>query len=122
MISAWLIRMVVIFAAVAVLLFDAGSIAVNFFTLDNQADEIAVTLGTSITNREINPFNAREVTMAAEDIAEAAGAKLVKAELGEGGTVVTVRIRRTADTIVIGRFKQLRDWVRATADARAGSS
>jgi hypothetical protein len=113
--------MVVIFAGVAVLMFDAGSIAVNFFTLDSKADEIAVTLGTSITNREINPFNAREVTIAAEDIAEAAGAKLVKAELSQDGTI-TVRIRRTADTIVIGRFNQLRNWVRATADARAGSS
>jgi hypothetical protein len=113
--------MVVIFAGVAVLLFDAGSIAVNFFTLDNKAGEIAVSLGTSITNREINPFNAREVSNAAEEIAEEAGAKLVKAELARNGTV-TVRIRRTADTIVIGRFKQLGDWVRATADARAGSS
>jgi hypothetical protein len=121
MISGWLVRMVFIFAGVAVLLFDAGSIAVNFFTLDNKADEIAVSLGTSITNREINPFNSREVTKAAEDIAEDADAKLVKAELGKDGSV-TVRIRRTADTLVIGRFKQLRDWVRATADARAGSS
>ena len=113
--------MVVVFAGVAVLLFDAGSIAVNFFTLDNKANEIAVSLGTSITHREINPFNSREVTRVAEEIADDAGAKLVKAELAEDGTV-TVRIRRTADTIVIGRFKQLRDWVRATADARAGSS
>ena len=121
MISGWLVRMVVIFAVVALLLFDAGSIAVNFFTLDSKADEIAVSLGTGITNREINPFNARAVTSAAEDIADAAGAKLVKAELIEDGTV-HVRIRRTADTIVFGRFKQLRDWVRATADARAGSS
>jgi uncharacterized protein with PhoU and TrkA domain len=121
MITGWLVRMVVIFAAVAVLLFDAGSIAVNFFTLDSKADEIAVSLGTSITNREINPSNAREVTTSAQEIAEAAGAKLVKAELSKDGTV-HVRIRRTADTIVIGRFKQLRDWVRATADARAGSS
>jgi hypothetical protein len=121
MISGWLVRMVVIFAGVAVLLFDAGSIAVNFFTLDNKADEIAVSLGTGITHREINPFNAREVTKAAEEMAEEASAKLVKAELSKDGSV-TVRIRRTADTIVIGRFKQLRDWVRATADARAGSS
>lgn len=113
--------MVVVFAGVAVLLFDAGSIAVNFFTLDHKADEIAITLGTSITNREINPFNSREVTAAAEEIAENAGARLVKAELDRDGTV-TVRIRRTADTVVIGRFDQLRDWVRATADARAGSS
>jgi hypothetical protein len=121
MISGWLIRVVVIFAGVAVLLFDAGSIAINFFTLDNKAQEIAVSLGTSITNREINPFNAREVTQAAEEIADDAGARLVKAELDDDGTV-TVRIRRTADTLVIGRFKQLQDWVRATADARAGSS
>jgi hypothetical protein len=121
MISGWLVRMVVVFAGVAVLLFDAGSIAVNFFTLDNKADEIAVSLGTSITNREINPFNSREVTEAAEEIAEEASAKLVKAELSKDGSV-TVRIRRTADTIVVGRFNQLRDWVRATADARAGSS
>ena len=121
MISGWLLRTVVIFAAVAVLLFDAGSIAVNFFTLDNKADEIAVSLGTSLTNREINPFNAREVTLAAEEIANDAGAKLVKAELNEEG-VVTVRIRRTASTVLFGRFSQLRDWVRATADARAGSS
>lgn len=121
MISGWLVRVVVVFAGVAVLLFDAGSIAVNFFTLDNKADEIAVSLSTSITNRDINPHNSREVTSAAEDIAKEAGAKLVKAELATDGTV-TVRIRRTADTIVFGRFKQLRDWVRATADARAGSS
>jgi hypothetical protein len=121
MITSWMLRVVIIFAAVAVLLFDAGSIAVNFFTLDNKADEIAVSLGTQVTNGEINGANSLEVTRAAEAIADEAGAKLVKAEVARDG-MVTVRIRRKADTLVIGRIKQLGAWVRATADSRAGSS
>jgi hypothetical protein len=121
MISTWMLRVVIIFAAVGVILFDAGSIAVNFFTLDSKADEIAIVLSTRITNGELNGASPVEVTRAADELATEAGARLVKAEVASDGGI-TVRIRRRADTLAIGRVKQLDDWVKATADSRAGSS
>lgn len=121
MISGWIIRLVLAFAVVAVILFDAGSIVVNFFTLDSKADEIAVALATSVTNDELATNNPGAIEDAAKSLAGDAGARLVNARIDPAG-VIRVRLRRTADTLIVGRVPQLEQWTKATADARAGSS
>jgi len=121
MITGYLVRIVIAFAVVAVFLYDAGSIAVNFFTLDSKAEEIAVSLAASITNDELDTTNPQAIELAAEDLAEEAEARLVSAQVDQQG-VVTVKLRRTADTLVINRIPPIEDWAKATADGRAGSS
>jgi xanthine dehydrogenase iron-sulfur cluster and FAD-binding subunit A len=121
MISGYLTRMVLAFAVVAVILFDLGAIAVNFFTLDSKADEVAVSIATSVTNNELPTNNPKAIFDAAEVLAKDAEAKLVRAEIDQEG-VVTIRLRRAADTLVVGRVSAFEDWTESTADARAGSS
>ena len=121
MIGGWLIRIIVAFAVAAAVLYDAGSIAVNFFTLDSKADEIAVSLATAITNDELTDTNPRAITDEARTQARDAGAKLTRAKIDSEG-VLLIRLRRDASTIVVGRIGFLDDWTKATADARAGTS
>jgi xanthine dehydrogenase iron-sulfur cluster and FAD-binding subunit A len=110
-----------VFALVAVVLFDAGAVAVNFFTLDSKADEIAVSLATAVTNDELAPNNPLALEDAAKSLAKEADARLVSASMDTGG-VISVRLRRTADTLIVERVSALERWTTATADARAGSS
>jgi hypothetical protein len=121
MIGGWLLRVVVGFAVAAVVLYDAGSIVVNFFTLESTADEIAVAVATAITNDELSATDPRAIAEEAKVRASDAGARLVRAKLDTDG-VVSIRLRRVADTLVVGRIRPLEDWTKATADARAGSS
>lgn len=121
MITGWLVRLVVVFAVVSVILFDAGSVAVNFFTLDSKADEIAVFLATAVTNDELSATNPKAIEDAAKNLANEAGARLLGVEIDAGG-VVSLRLRRSADTLLLSRVQALEQWIKTTADARAGSS
>lgn len=121
MISGWLIRVVAAFAVVAVILFDAGSMAVNFFTLDSKANEIAVSLAGAVTNHELQINDPKTLKHTARSMADEVDARLVSAEIAQDG-VISVRLRRAADTLLVGRLPALERWTRATADARAGSS
>ena len=88
MITGWLTRLVVVFAVIAVVLFDAGSAIVNFFSLDSKAEEIAVSLATAITNHELPTDNPQILKDRAKDLAEEAGAHLVRAEMGADGVIL----------------------------------
>jgi hypothetical protein len=120
-IGGWLVRVVVAFAVAAAVLYDAGSIAVNFFTLDSKADEIALSIATAVTNDELPDTNPRAVTDQARMQARDAGAKLMRAKIDSEG-VLSIRLRRVATTLVVGRIGLLEDWTESTADARAGTS
>jgi hypothetical protein len=120
-IGSWFIRVAVAFGVAAVVLYDAGSIAVNFFTLDSKADEIAVAVATAVTNDELPDADPRALTDEARLQARSAGAKLVRARIDSAG-VVSIRLRRVASTLMVGRIGILEDWTKATADARAGTS
>lgn len=119
LIIGWLGKLVIGFLIVGVVIFDAGSILVNFFTLDSTADEIAIDLslqvgqGTALSDRQLQE-NARA-------LAEEAGARLLAVEV-DTEKVVHVKLRRRADTLVVGRVGFIKNWARATADGRAGST
>jgi hypothetical protein len=118
LITNWLFRLVVGFAVIAVVIFDAGSIMVNFFTLDSTADEIAQKLSLDVT--DASRFRPRELELQAEELVHEAGARLLAFSVDDQG-VVRVKLRRRADTLVVGRIDLIKDWGRATAEGRAGS-
>jgi hypothetical protein len=121
MIGSWLFKLLVGFAIVGLVLFDAGSLVVNFFTLDSKADEIATVVSTAIVNRELTETDASGIEAKAGILASEADARLVRATVDAEG-VVHVRLRRTAETLVIGQVGPIKDWAKATSDARAGTS
>lgn len=115
-IVSWLVKLAIAFALVAVLVFDGGSIVINFFTLDSTADEIAIQLTTGDLGRTLNQAT---LEREAEALAKQAGARLV--ELRIEGNLVFVTLRRRADTLVVGRIGPIKDWARATAEGQSGT-
>lgn len=114
----WLVRLALGFAVVAVILFDVGSISVNFFNLDSTANEIAVAVALDADHRRTLPQQpALEVK--ARELAKAADARLVSLALEDRTVIVT--LRRRADTLVVDRIGPIRDWGLATADGRSAT-
>lgn len=118
-IVSWLVKLLAGFAVVSVVLFDAGSIAVNFFGLDSTADEIAVAVSLGI--RSGQPVDQRALDAEAIALAEEADAKLVKVEVDTEGRV-HVHLKRVAKTLVIRLIGPVKHWARATAEGIAGST
>jgi hypothetical protein len=102
-----------------IIIFDAGSIAVNFFSLDATADDIANAVSTG--GGQSIDVTQREIETEAAILAEEAGAKLIGAELDEEG-FVTITLRRSADTIVAGKIGWFDGVTRVTADSRVKST
>ena len=133
-ILSWLIKVLVGLAVAGVILFDAGSIMVNFFGLDSTADDLAVAISTEIgagarepsgvvtnkTCKRLNPSAPESVEQEACDLAHDSDAKLVRLEVDSAG-VVHVRLRREASTILVGRIGLIDDWGTATANGQAGT-
>jgi hypothetical protein len=117
LIVSWILRLFLVFAAFGVVAYDAGSILVNHFTLDSRAGEIALEL-SSDTVVEPDFFNPTEARRTARKLARESDARLVGFEIERDGTV-TVRLRREATTLIVGRISAIEDWARATADASA---
>ena len=115
-IVGWLGKLAIGFAVIAVLLFDGGSILINFFTLDSTADEIAIKLTTGLTSQELSEVRLKPQ---AEELAKEVGARLI--DLRIEGNLVHVTLRRRADTLVVGRIGPIEDWARATAEGQSGA-
>lgn len=118
LIFSWLAKLVLGFAIVAVVIFDAGAILVNFFTLDSTADEIAVSITTETTGQRLDE---RLFLERAQPLADEAGARLVAVEFDPNGKVVKITLRRKADTLVVGRISWIKNWARATAEGQSGT-
>ncbi|MGI8407816.1 MAG: hypothetical protein ACR2L3_04835 [Actinomycetota bacterium] len=118
-IVSWLVRLLIGLAVVAVVLFDAGSIAVNFFGLDSTADEIAVAVSLGIQSGE--PVDQQDLEAQATALATEADAKLVKVELDDEGRV-HVHLKRVAKTLIVRLIGPAKHWARARAEGIAGST
>lgn len=114
----WLVRLALGFAVVAVVLYDTGSIFVNFFQLDTTANDIAVEVSREVSGARTLP-NQAAVEEHARELAKEAGARLVSVTLEEQALVVT--IRRRADTLIVDRISPIRDWALATSDGRSST-
>jgi hypothetical protein len=115
-VADWILKLVIGLALVGVVLFDVGSILVNFFTLDSTANDMATSLTTSIASREINA-TPHDVELQAEELAKELGVRLVRAEVDPDGKVF-IKLKRTADTLIVRHIGAIEDWAVATADAR----
>ncbi len=116
LVVAWLVKLVIGFVIAGVILFDAGSIIVNYVTLESTARDIAVAVTTEAA--QANVVNQSTVTLAAKELAEESNVRLLDATLDQEGRV-HIKIRRKADTLIVGRIGPLEDWTRATVEAEA---
>ena len=115
-IIGWLGKLAIGFVLVAIVIFDGGSILVNFFTLDSTADEIAVQLTTDVGS---GTLSLTTLEPQARILAQDAGARLVSVTIENN--IVHVTLRRRAKTLVVGRIGPIKDWARATVDGQAGT-
>lgn len=119
-IADWLLKLIAGLAIAGVIIFDGGSMLVNFFTLDSTAQEIATSITHSLANKEIDPTQ-RDIELKAKELAAEAQVKLVRAKLDTAGRLY-IKLRRTASTVVVGRIGPIEDWAKATADADLATS
>lgn len=125
---AWLLRVVLGIAISGVILFDAGSIVFNFFSLDGATDEVAlevvtrVSSGADVTpNLQCTRRSADSTCKAVYDVAREKGVRVVSAHFDQEG-VFHVEAKRTADTLFVGRIDAIADWATATASAQADTN
>lgn len=125
---AWLARVVIALALVAVVLFDAGSIVVNYFSLDGTTKEVAVEVVTRIgtgaevvPNRDCTRRAVEPTCMAVYAVAREKDVKIVSAHFDQQG-VFHVETKRTAKTLIVGRIGAIEDWATARASAQADTS
>lgn len=117
-IVSWLIKIILGIAVLGVVLFDAGSIAANFFSVDSVADDVAVKVSTLIGTDDL--ANSREIEMKARQLARDADARLLSVKVKDGEVIV--RVRRKATTIVVSRIGAIEDWAVATAKGRGANN
>lgn len=128
----WLVKLLIGLAVGGVILFDAGSIAVNFFGLDSAADEVANSFATQIASGDVSETEARSLGACGarkaatplcqelKDKAKEYNARILEVTLDLKGEV-KVRLRRTADTLIVKRIGPIEDWGTATAEGRAST-
>ena len=117
---SWIVKLLIGLAVAAVVLFDAGSIAVNAFTLSSSATDIANALATTIQQSGSASPNEAQIENEARDLADDAGAKLVSVTIDKTSRTVKVELRRKADTLIVSRVGAIEKWARATAEGTSG--
>ena len=127
MIVSWLVKIVLILSILGVIVFDAGSIVVNIFTLDSSAKDTAVAVSLQV---EPNPFRnideevfEKTKIVVASDDTNAANAKVVrKGTVIDAEGNVHVKLRRVANTLVVRFIAPLKKWTVATAEGSASTN
>lgn len=116
LIVGWFGKLLIGFVVLGVVIYDGGSILVNFFTLDSRADEIAVELTTGVSPGSLSLSS---IEPRAREAARESGARLISVTIE--GSIVRITLRRKASTLLVGRIGPLEDWTKATADGQAGT-
>ena len=128
-IADWLVKVVLGIAIFGVIGYDAGSILVNYFTLDSAAKDVAIAVSTEVgSSSQARNFTADEIYRLAESEVEAEDGGVEGARVLREGThvddigIVRIKLRRVADTLIVSRIGAIKNWARATADGQAGTS
>lgn len=129
---SWLVKMIIGLAIGGVIIFDAGSIATNFFGLDSTAEDVANEIATEIAGGSASQSDVNALRtctkqasisplckMLQEKVKEN-DAKLVKVSLDLKNNL-KIRLKRTADTLIVSRIGFIEDWGTATAEGRAST-
>ena len=125
---AWLVRLVLGLAVAGVILFDAAALVINYFGLDSAADEMAVAVATDVErlapgqviNCDVKNAVGPPFCMTAHELANEHEATLLEASRDPEGQI-TVRLRRTAETLIVQRVGFLKKYGVAKAQGLAGS-
>ncbi len=117
----WLVKIIIGLAIGGVILFDAGSIAVNYFGLDGAADEIANQLATDIVSGALNSQDEHTIELQARKEARKREAKLTKFDIDANGDI-HIRLKRVAETLVVSRIPPIEDWAKSTAEGQASTN
>ena len=112
-IVSWLVRLVLTLAVLALVVFEAGSIAYAHLYADDAADELA-RAGT-VAYRSSGSLSAAQD--AAEDVADSRGVELVTFE--RDGATLVVEVERTAQTLVLHRIPALSAMLTRVGERRA---
>jgi hypothetical protein len=112
-----LLRVCLVIAIIGLVLFEAGSVAWNYFGVDSTADDIAFEVAASLSDG-VQVYAKLEDQ--AKSLAKESGAKLL--DLKITAEDVQVKIRREATTFVISRVDAIADWGTAAATGRAPTS
>ena len=125
---AWLVRIVIGLALTGVVMFDAGSIVVNFFTLDGVADEVALQVSSDLAtgtdpvpNLECQRRSRVPACVAVYEAARAADVRVVSASFDQEG-VFHLELKRKAKTLLVSRIGAIEDWGVATASTQADTN
>lgn len=129
---SWLVKMLVGLAIGGVIIYDAGSIATNFFGLDSAADEIANQIATDVATgaTEASDLNvlrtcgrrpsSQPLCQELQNKVKEHDAKLLKVDVDLENNL-HIRVRRTASTLVVSRIGFIEDWATATVEAEAST-
>jgi hypothetical protein len=118
-VTAWLVQVLVAVAVIGVILFDAGSIAWNYFGVDSRAQEIALEVAETARSARVN--NPAMLQQVARRLARRAGARVV-GQIQITQDTIEITIRREADTMLVGRIGPVADWAKASATGSASTS
>ena len=128
-IADWLVKVVLGIAIFGVIAYDAGSIAVNYFTLDSAANDVAIAVSTTVgTSSSARNYTADEIFRMAKAEVEAEDGGVADAKVLREGTnispegIVHIRLARLADSLIVKRIGAIKKWARATADGQAGTT
>ncbi|MDQ3878074.1 MAG: hypothetical protein M3290_06960 [Actinomycetota bacterium] len=124
------IGVLLVVSILGVLLYDGASIATNYFSLGNVAEDAVGKVADIIQSNRSQQPTTRCVTTgshrfldnvawcaAARSAARDHDARLVEAYIDDTG-VVHISMRRTANTLVLGRFGPTKKWVTATVQSQ----
>jgi hypothetical protein len=127
-IADWLVKVVIGMVVFGVILFDVGAILVNFFTLDSAADDVAIAVSTDVGAADVRQFTDQEIFQMVKVVVDSPDNGVKDARVLRRGTgidedgVITIRLRRIADTLIVDRIGAIEDWAKATSNGRAGTT
>lgn len=117
----WLGKTLLVFAIFGIIAFEFGSVVVNYFSLDSKADEIALTLSSEVQDGHIPPNNQIALEAAAKPLVKQAEARMVSVSIDPEG-ILHIEIKRSADTLLLGRIGATKDWTKAISAGQAGTN
>lgn len=114
----WLVKIILVLAIVGVVLYDVGAVVVNYVGLDSTADDIAIAISTEVGG---GATDQTQLEADAKALAHEAGARLIAVIIDPQANTVSVKLKRTAKTLIVRRVEPLEDWGRATSTGRSGT-
>jgi hypothetical protein len=129
-VTGWFVRVFLGLAVAGLILFDAAALVINYFGLDSAADDMAVALSTEVDNlpdQAVVTCDVKTVSVSgpvfcqeAHRLAQENNATLLEATIDQEA-VVNIRLRRTADTVLVERVGFVKKYGVARAQGRSGS-